>query len=217
VTLEIPVVLTGDFQAPDRTRGTLVVSFFFIQLESHFVRIGDVSYATDPDTGQWKVGGSPALSFVDPAAYTSPDLLAAGGRLAELALVGIDSLAETPVYLLSGRLSDEDGGGALEVSYRIGVDDGLIYRVDLAGQFELDQEFSDAFPLGDIGAGDAAFDAVVTLSDFGKPVNIEAPEITPAPTSRVVDRGPDRASAQLTPDWYHNADQPGPYLALDRG
>ncbi|MCH7865135.1 MAG: hypothetical protein IIC56_07995, partial [Proteobacteria bacterium] len=51
VTLDIPIELTGDFQAPDRTQGTFTVSFFFIQIESQFINIGDDSYVTDPDTG----------------------------------------------------------------------------------------------------------------------------------------------------------------------
>ena len=168
VTLDIPIVLAGDFQSPDRIRGTLVVNLVFFKIESEFINIGDTSYVTDPDTGKWMVGRSPALSFVDPATLASPEFLAAGGRLANLMLVGTDTLADTPpVYELSGRLSDEDGAGALEVSYWIGVDDGLIYRVTLSGQFELDQELGDALRLGDIGSVDAAFDAVLTLSDSG--------------------------------------------------
>ena len=75
------------------------------------------------------------------------------------------------------------------MSYWIGVEDGLIYRVRLSGQFELDQVLGDALPLGDIGTGEAAFDAVLTLSDFGKPVHIEAPEIASVPA--VGAQGPD--------------------------
>ena len=190
VTLDVPIDLAGDFQAPDRTQGTFVVSFFLLQIDSEFINIGDASYTTDPDTGQWTVGRGQALSFLDPAALVSPDFLAGGGRLANMMLVGTDTLADTPpVYQLSGRLSDEEGAGALEVSYWIGVEDGLIYRVRLSGQFELDQVLGDALPLGDIGTGEAAFDAVLTLSDFGKPVHIEAPEIASVPA--VGAQGPD--------------------------
>ena len=190
VTLDVPIDLAGDFQAPDRTQGTFVVSFFLLQIDSEFINIGDASYTTDPDTGQWTVGRGQALSFLDPAALVSPDFLAGGGRLANMMLVGTDTLADTPpVYQLSGRLSDEEGAGALEVSYWIGVEDGLIYRVRLSGQFELDQVLGDALPLGDIGTGEAAFDAVLTLSDFGKPVHIEAPEIASVPA--VGGQGPD--------------------------
>ena len=191
-TLDIPIELTGDFQAPDRTRGTLLVSFFFIQIESQFINIGDTSYATDPDTGEWMAGQGQGqvLNLVDPAAFASPDFLADGGRLADLKLVGTDTLAETPpVYHLSGRLSDEEGAGTLDVAYWIGVDDGLIYKVRLGGQFELDQELGDVLPLDDIEAGDASFDAVLPLSDFGKPVHIEAPEIASAPSGAA--EGPD--------------------------
>lgn len=181
VTFDVPIDLVGDFQAPDRTRGTIVVSFFF-QLESQFINIGDTSYTTDPDTGQWMVGQGQALNIVDPASLVSPDFLADSGRLVGLALVGTDTLAGTPpVYQLSGRLSDVEGAGALEVSYWIGVDDSLVHRVRLSGQFELDQGLGDAFPLGDITAGDAAFDAILTLSDFDKPVDIQPPEIVSAP------------------------------------
>ena len=182
VTLNVPIVLAGDFQAPDRIRGTLVVNLVFFKIESQFINIGDTSYTTDPDTGQWMVGRSPALSFVDPATLASPDFLAAGGGLANLMLVGTDTLADTPpVYQLSGRLSDDGAIGALEVSYWIGVDNGLIYQVRLGGRIALDEGIGDALRLGDIGAGAAPFDAVLTLSDFDKPVHIEAPEIASAP------------------------------------
>ena len=96
VTLDVPIDLAGDFQAPDRTQGTFVVSFFLLQIDSEFINIGDASYTTDPDTGQWTVGRGQALSFLDPAALVSPDFLAGGGRLANMMLVGTDTLADTP-------------------------------------------------------------------------------------------------------------------------
>ena len=194
------------------------MSFFLFQIESLFINIGDNGYTTDPDTGQWMVGRDQALEFLDPAALVSPDFLAGGGSLANLILVGEDTLADIPpVYQLSGRLSDDDGAGALELTYWIGVDDGLIYRVALAGQFDLDQELGDALPLGDIGAGDAAFEAVLTLSDFGKPVNIEAPDIASTPTGAT--EGTDAATSTVAtpPDsgWVrHDATMDGFAVAL---
>jgi hypothetical protein len=178
VTLDIPINLVGDFQAPDRIQGTLALSIVFFQIESEFINIGDTSYATDPDTGEWMAGQRQALDFVDPAVFASPEFLVEGGRLAELVLVGSEILAGTPVYQLSGQLSDEEGPETLEVSFRIGVDDGLIYQVKLSGQFKRDEELGIASTLRAIGAGDPTFDALLTFSDFGKPVAIEAPEIT---------------------------------------
>ncbi len=182
-SLDVPIDLKGDFQAPDRTRGTLVVSFLIFQVESQFVSIGDTSYATDPETGQWTVEQDSALDFVDPAAIASPELLAEAAGLADLILVGTGALGGVQVHELAGRLSDEAGAGELDVTYWIGVDDGLIHQVDLKGQFELDEELGGIIPVGDIEVSEATIEAVLTLSDFGKPVQIEAPEVAAPPAS----------------------------------
>ena len=67
------------------------------------------------------------------------------------------------------------GGQASEATIWIGVDDLLLHEITLQAEVALDAM---GLPLGDMGlGGTGTIGLSIKLSDFGKPVSIEAPII----------------------------------------
>ena len=64
------------------------------------------------------------------------------------------------------------------MTYWIGVDDGLMRQVVTEGDLEAGEEAAGVF--GELGEGTGTISVTLKLSDFGKPVSIEPPEIAPA-------------------------------------
>ena len=172
ISLEVPLGLAGDFQAPDRSRGTVSISLGFFTLEFQIITIGDTQYTADPETGEWQISieaGSPVGPFEE---FVGTDLPEAE----DLALLGEEILEGTKVRHLSGALVDEGATGGLQVEYWIGAEDDLVRQIALNGQMELDDGGATVF--GE-GAGAGTVSMTLTFSDFGEPVTIEAPEVKP--------------------------------------
>ena len=93
ISLEVPLGLAGDFQAPDRSRGTVSISLGFFTLEFQIITIGDTQYTADPETGEWQISieaGSPVGPFEE---FVGTDLPEAE----DLALLGEEILEGTKV------------------------------------------------------------------------------------------------------------------------
>jgi cyclophilin family peptidyl-prolyl cis-trans isomerase len=173
--LDIPITMEGDYEAPDRSQGSVLLSVVFFEIESKFITIGDTTYVTNPDTGEWEIGQSPELLFADPREFADPEFLRTTADFAELVLIGTEALNGLEVYRLSGVIVDEDSGDNFMVDFWIDVEDNLISQVTVSGS--LNVEDADAGDLlGDLGAGDAAFEAVITFSAYDEPVSIDAPD-----------------------------------------
>ncbi len=177
----IPVEMTGDFQAPDRSQGSLSMNIILFQVETQFVNIGDTSYSTDPDTGEWTVGAANGVFFGDPADFADPEFLEAAGNFAELTIKGIDDLDGVEAYHLGGMLSAEEadatGAEDFATEFWIGVDDGLFRQVSFAGELDAEELTTDDLPVGDLDVSDAQFSAMLTFSDYNKPIEIVAPDL----------------------------------------
>ena len=177
-SMTIPVSFEGDYQAPDRARGALKMSLGFFEVESETITIGNDAYFTNPETGLWEAGSLEDVPLVQPT-----DLLEVGSvPVKGLALAGRETIGGAPVYRLTGTIPAEsvlgegDTAGDLQIEYWITEEDSLIRRVALEG---------------DLGAGDdvmffggsspspssTTLKMTMTLSDFGSPVQIEAPQI----------------------------------------
>ena len=173
-TTGIPLTFTGDFLAPDRVRGKLVVSLSFFSLVIETIAIGDKSYTTNPQTGEWEVGEGPGSLLPNPAELT-------GGKAAEfldLALLGQETLDGVPVYHLQGVPPQNIFGGpgaASQADFWIGVDGFRILRISAQGEVPLD-ELGPA--LSDLGlSGTARVALTMNFSAYGEPVVIEAPPL----------------------------------------
>ena len=178
---DIPITMQGEYLAPDRSQGTVSLSVVFFTIESQFVTIGDSTYVTDPDSGEWSIGQSPDLLFADPRDFANAEFLQEADNFEELEFIGIETLDGLEVYHLSGIAVDEGVGDGLVVNFLIDVDDSLISQVTLSGAFQVDGGQADAGDLlGSLGAGDATLEATLTFSAYGEPVSIEAPELASA-------------------------------------
>lgn len=160
---------SGDFQAPDRYQGTQHTEFFGIASDSEFVNIGKTSYTTNVETGEWQKDVESLFPF------GPEDLI--GLQPADLenaVLIGVEKLDGVLVYHLAGSLPSEKFAelfGVAEIElpmeYWISVEDGYIVQVAL--EIELPEGSGDLESL--------SVTAIVTFSEFGKEVNIEAPDL----------------------------------------
>ena len=186
LSLEIPLKFIGDTQAPDRVQGTMSVSFFGETTEFGIVIIGDMTYITDPKSGDWELTDDPDFPSALPRDFTGTDL----SDIEDLVLVGVESLDGTEVYHLKGtapsgafrdfREAREDFEAEIQVEYWIGLDDSRLRQITAETKYKNEQggELIPGF-----GGTSAIIKVVVTmkLSDFGRRVVIQAPQL-PSPT-----------------------------------
>ena len=165
--------LVMDFQAPDRLRVCLSQSDPLGGTEFEFVRIGDVVYAPNPQSGEWGIG-EPSEVRVDFLDFIGDEIIA---RLEEPSVDGLGILNDAKVHRVTGMVTaaalggttllrdfDLGGGGELKVVYWVGVDDSLVRRFIAEGMVER--------------AGEEGVDLFmsVEVSDFGG-VLVEAPDM----------------------------------------
>ena len=180
----IPLTFEGSYVAPDRIRGVLRVTLGFFEVESETVVIGNAAYVTNPETGLWERGGADSLPVIDPT-----DVLSEAALIIEdLSLKGTDTIGGVPVFRVGGTVPAEpflaDDVGDLQIEYWITEGDWLIRRVTMEGEFEGGADILPlAGPQGPQASGSTTMQMTMTLSDFGDPVTIEAPEVG-APRSR---------------------------------
>jgi len=225
ITTEIPLLLTGDFQAPDRMKASATVSLGLFAAQSQIVLIGDTIYATDPQTGEWEVTSDPELLLFNPLDFVGSDAPGLEG-LNDIALVGTEVLLGTETFHLSATVPAQSlgqGESDFRVDLWIGVGDALLHQIRLEGQFPLDS-FGAAMGVGQL-SGKANLRMTTTFSGFGVPVEIEAPALptgepaTEGPGQRIPDQGRDHVavggahpaynSVPATSGWHYS----GPGLA----
>ena len=173
--LDIPLTAVGDFQPPDRAQTTMSVSLGFASIDSETITIGETTYVKDPVSGEWGIGDSQLSLFSDPG------VLVFGYLPSEesLAAVGIETLDGIVTMHLTGvAMGAAIGAPDAEatVDLWIGQEDGRIYKLVVVGSIPVEalgEEFAQAG-----AAGDLALDATVVFSDYGKPVDIRAPEVS---------------------------------------
>ncbi len=189
LTLEIPVNANINYVSPDRSQGVTSIDFGFFQTELNFVAIGDDFYFTDPETGEWTKGsGNDAGLFIGPeqlldfgdsdAIYDFRGLSDNGSGIVS----GPEEIDGTSAYRLSYSVGDEAddlGLGDLNVDLWIDVEDSFLRRIEISGEFSVEDEGGAAasvIPLDDL-SGDVELSAVITLSNFNTPVDIEPPAV----------------------------------------
>lgn len=181
--------LAGDFQAPDSSHFTISVISPGATIKFEIITTGGRSYLKNPLTGGWE-------TTVDGQAPSYQELLDVGvfgagfgpEVIEGFTLAGEELLGGERVYYLSGPVSGEtlayiledpearEGTG--EVEYWIGVDDFLVRKTVIRFALTVDDDAVEA----------DTFNAwvAITLSDFGKPVDIQPPDVL-SPLSPEVD------------------------------
>ena len=176
ISLDISVLVVGDFAPPDRSKANLSINMGFVSSEFDAVSAGGDSYATDPQTGQWSL-----IPEEDSGLFDSPHKLV--GLVAQAAqhmeLVGQGSIGEVSVLHLKservqGALTEESDDTILAEAW-IGIDDLRPYRLRLERTIDL-SDLGKQFP-SQIGDGPANLDATIGLSEFGTSVTVDVPEV----------------------------------------
>ena len=201
--LKTELVLSGDFQAPDRSQFTTIITASGISLEYDSIVIGEDGYQENLFTGGWEASQD-ARSILGESGYLGElDLDFDEAAFEEITLVGVEELGGVQVYRMQGTLpadaaaemtgdsslSEGTEAAPFEVSLWTGVEDSLIRRISLS--FQDTDALSGQTIIGH---------TVMTYSDYGKVVDIQAPEVLqpvysiPLPGG-LDDHGNDQASA----------------------
>jgi hypothetical protein len=187
MTMEMPMTFVGDHVPSDGMQGTVSVEFLGERLEVSVIVIGETVYVTDPETGEWLI--SPETSSLLLPTEGLDQL--APEDIEELEIAGEESLDGVPVYHLRGLVSaetlqlgeldmEEEVEGEFHIDYWIGVQDGLVRKSTLEGEFEVSGEEPTTVGLT----------MTAIYSGYGELVDIQAPEIaTASPASEAAIAG----------------------------
>ena len=174
-TFEMSMV--GDYQAPDRTRLSVSLTFKGNDFEADYISIANETYIQVPGTDIWQVSESLDGLDLRETLRFDPE------GMENLVLVGEEELNGEKVYHLRGSLASAVGGllnfvpGALvgmtplgevvvEAEFWIGVGDFLVRRTIQNIAIELFSDF-----------GELNLELDMRLSDYGDPVDIQAPDV----------------------------------------
>ncbi len=173
----LPIDFTGDFLAPDRIRGKLSLSLGFFSIEMETIAIGDTTYITNLESGEWEVSSDLGFGVPNPAGLAVPE----GVSLESLILIGEETLDGIRVYHLKGEPPASIFGDAqdeAEAEFWIGVDDLRTRKITAEGELSLGDSGALGLPLGGADLSDtAAITLTAKFSDYDVPVVIEAPVI----------------------------------------
>lgn len=172
LTIVAPVTFEGDILAEGKSQGTLSVTAIGLTFQSEVITTEAGVWSTDPATGLWELTPDSGAPF-DPNEVLSPEI----EDFVTLEFAGTDEIGGQPVYHLSGvmeagALSDESGN--LRADYWVGVNDHLPRRVSIQGDVAIGD---DNEVLAMAQGATASIELQLDLTDYGKPVVIEAPVV----------------------------------------
>ena len=176
----IEMRVTGDYQSPDRTRLSISLTFRGNDFVADYITIANETYIQVPGTDISQVSDSwDGLDLRETLRF-DPD------SMENLVLIGEEELDGEKVYHLKGSLaSDAEGllnsvpgslvmvipiGGVLVgVEFWIGVEDFLVRRTIQNIDIELSSDMGKG--------GELSLELDMRLSDYGKSVDIQAPDM----------------------------------------
>ena len=178
---ESKIAINGDFQAPDRSRFTAIVNLGGSPTEQKYIVIGMEGYQENPLSGAWEASPDPLTILGEAEHLGKLDLGFDSEVVEQITVVGVVELDGMNVYYLKGVLpagaaADLVGDHAIvnkspdepiETEMWIGTEDFLVRKVGVR-YFQM-EPFSGTSLSGQ---------TVITFSDYGKDVDIQAPEAT---------------------------------------
>ncbi len=206
LALSIPLRVGGDFQPPDRVRASLSVSLGVISVQNETISIEGRTYTTDPISGEWQVISAAPSLLTSPAAL----LGMVQPAIESLELVGVESLDGIEVVHIRGDISGGAFGSpssAARIDVWSSVDDLRVRKVEIDGRVSL-ADLGEGLP-GGITLDSAQLELTLLVSDYGKPVTIEAPEIADEPAGSAGTQLPSLGRNHVLP-----GDQHPPYNSV---
>ena len=182
---ETKLVISGDFQAPDRSRFTRTATSNGISQQHDSIIIGEDIYHENPISGEWVAAPNTGIGAGEGMhlGQLAPKLRDEVASL--FTLVGVEEISGVQVYYLQAQIppdaiEDALGNASLfentddspvDMEWWIGVEDSLVRRVRIS------------YPIRDARSNlTASALTVLTFSDYGKAVDIQPPEVVaPSP------------------------------------
>ena len=178
LAIEVPVKYAGDLHAIGYSSADLTITIPFQVIESKLITSGGTNYLFDPVANKWEVLPGDSPFFAGPSVSLGSDAT----DTTDLNLLRSETIDGVETHVVSAMRPGVEIGGAtgdLEVLYWIGVDDGLLRKVEANGLVEFGEE---GVPGLDFSIANANANLTARFFDYGKTVDIITPELA---TSRV--------------------------------
>ena len=107
-TAETSVTISGDYQAPDRSRVKTVVTNSGYSYRNYYIIIGGDVYHVDPFSGEWEAGQDVSAALGETGHVGELDLALEDEVVQFITLVGVEELGGIEVYHLEGSLPASD-------------------------------------------------------------------------------------------------------------
>ena len=174
LAIEVPVRYAGDLHAIGYSSADLTITIPFQVIESKLITSSGTNYIFDPEANTWERLPGDSPFFAGPSVFLGSDT----SDTTDLNLLRSETIEGTEMHVVSAvRPGVEIGGatGDLEVLYWIGVDDGLLHKVEANGLVEFGEE---GVPGLDFSIANANVSLTARFFDYGKSVDISTPELT---------------------------------------
>ena len=180
--IEVPVKYAGDSYVLDSTylhpaigysSADLTITIPFQVIESKLITSSGTSYIFDVTANTWERLPGDSPFFAGPSVFLGSD----ASDATDVVLVRSETLDGTETHVVSAKRPGVEIGGAtgdLKVVYWIGVDDGLLRKVEASGLVEFGEQ---GVPGLDISIASANATLTARFFDYGKTVAITTPEL----------------------------------------
>lgn len=169
----IAMEIAGDFQAPDRSRVSMSMDSDDGSTEVEIITVEGTTYLKLSGIDMWVIGTDPITPYGDLFQFGPFSTDFEAGVIAGFGSPMREELASENVHYVRGTVSgdsladlldnvnDTDGEG--EAEFWVGVDDFLVRKMVIEARLPSEE-------------GTVTIQITMTLSDFGKPVDIQPPE-----------------------------------------
>ena len=176
LAIEVPVKYAGDLHAIGYSSADLTITIPFQVIESKLITSSGTSYIFDVTANTWGPLPGDAPFFAGPSVFLGSN----ASDTSNVQLVRSESLDGTDTHVVSAKRPGVEIGGAtgdLDVLYWIGVDDGLLRKVEASGLVEFGEQ---GVPGLDFSIASANATLTARFFDYGKTVDIITPELAMA-------------------------------------
>ena len=171
--IEVPVEYAGDLHAIGYSAADLTITIPFQVIESKLITSSGTNYIFNDTANAWELLPGDSPFFAGPSVFLGSD----ASDTTDLEFLRSETIDGTDMLVVSARRPGVEIGGAtgdLEVLYWIGVDDGLLRKVEANGAVEFGE---DGVPGLDFSIASANATLTARFFDYGKTVEISTPEL----------------------------------------
>ena len=174
LAIEVPIEYAGDLHAIGYSSADLTITIPFQVIESKLITSSRTNYLFDPVANKWEVLPGDSPFFAGPSVFLGTD----ASDATDLVLVGTETIDGAETRVVSAKRPGVEIGGAtgdLDVLYWIGVNDGLLHKVEASGLVEFGEE---GVPGLDFSIASANATLTARFFDYGKSIEISTPDLT---------------------------------------